>query len=121
MSQLGMVVYARFDPMRYCCWAPFDSLNRYHVRAVVAGHELDKWEFRHRYGLFQQGTDGAIQHVKDILVQVERGKDRGARAVLSMTYTTNSIHPQRWIWRFGIEDDFPLDPADTPDTFPTNE
>ena len=47
--QLGAIVYARFVPTRYFCWAPYDTQTDYVATATVMANRLSAAEFRQRY------------------------------------------------------------------------
>jgi hypothetical protein len=45
LFQVVMIVYARFVPSRYFCWAPFDIQTEYKLRVTVNGRPLKSSEF----------------------------------------------------------------------------
>ena len=97
--QIGMIVYARFVPSRYFCWAPMDSQNLFSVRVVINGRELSTDEIVSRYRQPQQGGNWqSIQHVKDKLQQYEETYGRTDNAKVEMTYTVNDGKEQFWEW-----------------------
>ena len=78
--QLGAIVYARFVPTRYFCWAPYDTQTDYVATATVNGKKLTGAEFRQRYRRPPRGFDNrAPQHVFDMLEQVEEKRPRSER------------------------------------------
>ncbi len=98
--QLGAIVYARFVPTRYFCWAPFDTQTDYAANAVVNGHALTAPEFRLRYRRPRHGFDNrSPQHVIDMLQQVEEKRAAlGDKASIVMEYRVNGKAPQIWRW-----------------------
>jgi hypothetical protein len=98
--QLGAIVYARFVPTRYFCWAPFDSQTDYTANAVVNGHPLTASEFRQRYRRPRHGFDNrSPQHVIDMLQQVEEKRAKlGEKASVVMEYRVNGKDPKTWRW-----------------------
>lgn len=98
--QLGAIVYARFVPTRYFCWAPYDTQTDYVAKAVVNGKELSAAEFRERYRRTQHGTDNrSPQHVIDMLRQVEEKRvAEGDHATIVMKYRVNGGGQQVWRW-----------------------
>src|SRR5436189_4876881 len=86
--QLGAIVYARFVPTRYFCWAPFDIQTDYVASATVNGHELSAGEFRQRYRRTKKGFDNrSPQHVIDMLRQVEEKRAAsGDKTTIEMKY-----------------------------------
>src|SRR5579863_4890734 len=78
--QLGAIIYARFVPTRYFCWAPYDIQTDYTATAIVNGHELNAREFQKRYRRPRHGFDNrSPQHVFDMLQQAE--EKRAAQAI----------------------------------------
>jgi hypothetical protein len=98
--QLGAIVYARFVPTRYFCWAPFDTQTDYTAVSTVNGHELTAAEFRKRYRRPQHGYDNrAPSHVMDMFQQVEQKRAAlGEKASIVMNYRVNGKAPQVWRW-----------------------
>src|SRR5947209_4809326 len=98
--QLGAIVYARFVPTRYFCWAPFDTQTEYAATATVNGHRLNGSEFRKRYRRPAKGFDNrSPQHVIDMLKQVEeRRSARGEKSTIVMLYRVNGKEPKEWDW-----------------------
>src|SRR5436190_15520604 len=89
--QLGAIVYARFVPTRYFCWAPFDIQTDYAATATVNGKKLTAAEFRRRYRRPPRGFDNrSPRHVIDMLEQVEQKRARlGEQAEIVMKYRVN--------------------------------
>ena len=98
--QLGAIVYARFVPTRYFCWAPYDIQTDYVATATVNGRRLTAAEFRQRYRRPQRGFDNrAPQHVFDMLEQVEQRRARlGERASVVVKYRVNGKEVREWRW-----------------------
>lgn len=98
--QIGAVVYARFVPTRYFCWAPFDTQTDYVATSIVNGHQLTDAEFRARYRRPRRGFDNrSPQHVIDMLEQVEQNRVAlGDKANVSVKYRVNGKEPRDWHW-----------------------
>jgi hypothetical protein len=98
--QLGAIVYARFVPTRYFCWAPFDTQTDYVATATVNGHELTAVEFQKRYRRTRRGFDNrSPQHVIDMLQQVEeRRAALGDQTSIIMKYRVNGKELREWRW-----------------------
>jgi len=95
--QVIMIVYARFVPARYYCWAPRDSINEYKLDVFLNGQNLNPEDIKKRYRIGQKGMDArSIQHVKDIVSQYEGTYGQHDQARILMTYTTNGGDPQQW-------------------------
>jgi hypothetical protein len=98
--QLGAIVYARFVPTRYFCWAPFDIQTDYVASATVNGHVLTGPEFQKRYRRPRRGFDNrSPQHVIDMLQQAEeKHAVQGDHTTIVMKYRVNGKEPQEWRW-----------------------
>jgi hypothetical protein len=98
--QLGAIVYARFVPTRYFCWAPYDTQTDYVATATVNGEQLTSTQFRQRYRRPQRGFDNrSPRHVIDMLEQVEKKRARlGEQATIVMKYRVNGREVQEWRW-----------------------
>jgi hypothetical protein len=99
LFQVGAIVYARFVPSRYFCWAPYDMQTEYRVRVTVDGRELTPGEIRSRYRRGARGVDNrSVQHVIDIFEQAERRYHRADPAEIVMTYVVNGHRIGEWRW-----------------------
>jgi hypothetical protein len=99
--QIGAIVYARFVPSRYFCWAPYDRRTDYVATATVNGEELTAAAFQKRYRLPTRGHDNRFpQHVIDRLEQVEQERrSLGEAVVIELTYRVNGKEPPvEWHW-----------------------
>jgi hypothetical protein len=99
LFQVAMVIYARFVPSRYFCWAPFDTQTDYRLQVNVGGRLLKPDEVRARYRRPQIGTDNrSPQHVIDIVQGYEQSYGREDRARVVMRYRVNGKQEQVWQW-----------------------
>jgi len=97
--QLAMIVYARFVPSRYFCWAPYDVQTDYWITTVVNGRRLTDSEVRARYRRPQHGTDNrSPQHVMDVLQGYEERYGRQDHALVILRYRVNGKEEQLWRW-----------------------
>lgn len=99
LFQVGMIVYARFVPSRYFCWAPFDIQTEYRLQVTISGRPLTGKEIRVRYRRPQNGTDNrSPQHVFDIIREYEQTYGRADHAQVVMRYRVNGKQEQTWQW-----------------------
>jgi hypothetical protein len=100
LFQFGAIVYARFVPTRYFCWAPFDTQTDYVASAVVNGQKLTPAEFQHRYRRPMRGFDNrSPQHVIDMFEQAEeKHATLGDKTTIVMKYRVNGKEPREWDW-----------------------
>jgi hypothetical protein len=95
--QLGAIVYARFVPTRYFCWAPFDMQTDYRLEVRVNGRKLSPAEIQQRYRRPAGGTDNrSSHHVMDIIAQAEQGYHPDDQTEVQMTYRVNGKQEQQW-------------------------
>jgi hypothetical protein len=99
--QLSAIVYARFVPSRYFCWAPCDTQTDYVIQATIDGRAVTPAEIRRRYRRPARGADDrSPQHLIDILQQVEQRLPPGQQAAVTLTYRVNGKPEQIWQWPF---------------------
>jgi hypothetical protein len=98
--QLGAIVYARFVPSRYFCWAPFDMQTTYRLDVSVNGRKLTDKEVQQRYRRGARGTDNrSTQHLIDIIEGVEQRYHPEDAVDVTMTYRVNGKEEQQWRFR----------------------
>ncbi len=99
LFQVSAIIYARFVPARYFCWAPYDSQNDYLIEAVVNDRVLSRDEIRGRYKKRAKGADNrSIQHIKDIIIGYETSYGADENAQVSLSYSVNGGEEQSWQW-----------------------
>ena len=97
LFQLVMIVYARFVPSRYFCWAPFDMQTEYRLEVTVGGRPLTPDQIRRRYRRPQTGVDNrAAQHIIDIVEGYEQRYGAADHAQVLMRYRVNGKAEQQW-------------------------
>ena len=97
--QLGMIVYARFDPGRYFTWSPHDVAWNFDLEVRTSEGVLDHAQAVERYRLRRfRRQEHAIEHIKRAVRQYEstHGKEDGAR--VRMLYDKNGRSPREWNW-----------------------
>ena len=97
--EIVMIVAARFHPMRYYCWAPYDSQNEYQIHTIIDGGALSGANVESRYRLKTPGINPrAIYQVTDIISYVERVYHEDDQAQVTVTYRTNGGPDRQWHW-----------------------
>jgi len=100
--QLAAIVYARFVPSRYFCWAPFDMQTAYTAEVRVNGRTLPPAEVLRRYRRPARGFDNrSVQHVIDIFQQTEQRYHPADRTEVTLRYRVNGHPEQTWRWATG--------------------
>ena len=97
--QLGAIVYARFVPARYFCWAPYDTQTEYWVTVKQGGRELTPAEIRERYRRGAHGFDNrSPQNTIDMFQQAEERYHAADPAQIEMRYRVNGHIDGQWRW-----------------------
>lgn len=97
--QVVMIVAARFHPMRYYCWAPYDSQNEYEIDVAIEGRTLSPAQVVSRYQLDTPGINPRmIYQVTDVISYVERVYHEDDEADVTVTYRTNGGRERQWHW-----------------------
>ncbi len=95
--QVALVVFARFHPMRYYCWAPYDAQNEYRIAVTLGGRELSADAVAKRYRIRPKGVNPrSIYEVCDVVSYVERVYRPDDAAEVIITYRTNGGKEQTW-------------------------
>jgi hypothetical protein len=98
-AQVVMIVVARFHPMRYYCWAPYDSQNEYEIHAEIGARQLTREQIEKRYRLKTPAVNPrAIYQVTDVVSYVERVYHPADDAHVTVTYRTNGGPKKQWRW-----------------------
>jgi hypothetical protein len=100
--QLGLVVWARFVPQRYFCWAPHDSQVEYTLKVAINGRELDDKGIFERYRRHQKDRDvRAAANVQKMIVQRDTTYGQNDDVTVVMEYAINGIGQAPWLWSHG--------------------
>ncbi len=71
LAQMVMVGVAWFHPMRYFCWAPYDTQYEYTIEATVDGRDLTAQQVHERYRMRTPGRNPrALSQVTDALAAI---------------------------------------------------
>lgn len=95
--QIFSIVYARFIPERFFCWAPYDIHTKYSIHVQIDGNDLTNNEIKMRYRYHSHGWEPrSIFNVISLVKQYENtyGSDEGAD--VSIYYSINGKPEQIW-------------------------
>lgn len=96
-AQLGGIVYSRFTPLRYFCWAPFDQQTQYEIAISIGGEGLTEMQIQRRYRRPREGTDNrSAHHLFDIIERAEKKFEPAGRSQVRVTYRINGGPEQEW-------------------------
>ena len=97
--QVLSIVYARFVPERFFCWAPYDERSQYRITVEVAGKQFSEKETGERYRYYPAGWEPrSIHNVISMVRQHERTYGRGENARVTIRYQTNGHGERVWTW-----------------------
>jgi hypothetical protein len=100
--QLGLVIWARFVPQRYFCWAPHDCQTEYTLHVTVNGRELNDKEIFERYRRHQKDRDvRSVANVQLWIKQRDTTYGRNDDVSVIMDYAINGIGQAPWLWSHG--------------------
>lgn len=95
--QVAGIVYARFVPTRYLCWAPYDQLTFYRIEADTGGRPLTQPAIAARYRLPPAGRENrSIHHVLNAIAQFESTYGRRDPVRTRVVYRVNGGPEQTW-------------------------
>jgi hypothetical protein len=96
-AQLGGIVYSRFTPLRYFCWAPFDQQTQYVIGVEVGGEPLSHGQIQARYRRPASGTDNrSAHHLFDIIERAESRIEPAGRGRVTVLYRINGGPEAEW-------------------------
>lgn len=97
LVQVLSIIYARFVPERFFCWAPYDIHTEYVIHVRIDDQNLSKDEISKRYRYSSKGWDPrSIYNVISLVLQYETtyGKEEGAQ--VKIIYSINGKPAEVW-------------------------
>lgn len=100
MVQVALIVYARFIPERFFCWAPYDIHTKFEVFVTIDGKVLSNEDVESRYGYKMKGWEQrSIHNVISLISQYERTYGKYDNAEVNMVYAINGHPEQKWTFK----------------------
>ncbi|MAX71353.1 MAG: hypothetical protein CMC76_09680 [Flavobacteriaceae bacterium] len=97
LLQLASIIYARFIPERFFCWAPYDEHTHYSINVTIDGQTLSKNQIKQRYHYRPEGWETrSIDNVFSIVQQYEDTYGKNDQAKVEIRYNTNGNSEQIW-------------------------
>ncbi len=97
LVQLGSVIYARFIPERFFCWAPYDEHTYYRIDVTIDGELLSFDDVKSRYHYLPEGWEPrCIDNIFSLVQQYESTYGKAEDAEVKITYTTNGKTEKIW-------------------------
>ena len=98
LLQVGSIIYARFIPERFFCWAPYDEHSHFEISVKISGNALSKYEVKQRYKYHAIGWESrAIHNVFNLIEQYEKTYGSNDKAQVTVKYSTNGHKEKIWI------------------------
>ena len=98
LLQIGSIIYARFIPERFFCWAPYDSHTKFETFVTINNRTLSFKEAENRYRYKMNGWEQrSIANVFSIIKQYEATYGKNDNAKVIVKYKTNG-HPLK-VWK----------------------
>ena len=97
LLQVGSIVYARFIPERFFCWAPYDTHVNFEVFVTIDSKTLSTEEAVARYHYKMNGWEQrSIDNIFSLISQYERTYGKSDNAQVLMTYSINGHEEKEW-------------------------
>ena len=99
LLQVAAIIYARFIPERFFCWAPYDVHTKYQVFVSIDERNLTNEEIESRYGYKMKGWEQrSIFNVISLISQYERTYGKSDNADVYMIYSINGHPEEKWTY-----------------------
>ncbi|WP_299222858.1 hypothetical protein [uncultured Psychroserpens sp.] len=100
LLQVGSIVYARYIPERFFCWAPYDSHIKFEVFTTINGKMLTPNEAYHRYRYKTNGWEQrSINNIFSLISQYESTYGKEDNATVIVKYSTNGHKELEWRYK----------------------
>ncbi|MBN4085112.1 hypothetical protein JYT89_02085 [Flavobacteriaceae bacterium AH-315-B10] len=97
LIQFLSIIYARFIPERFFCWAPYDEHTYLEVQVYLNNNALSDVEILKRYRYKAKGWEPrSIYNVFNIIEQYERTYGVYDAAEVFVKYSTNGHQEKIW-------------------------
>ncbi|MCK5443430.1 MAG: hypothetical protein KAJ23_16210 [Maribacter sp.] len=97
--QICSIVYARFIPERFFCWAPYDEETYLNTIIIVGDKSLSKKEVNNRYRYQVNGWEPrSVNNVFNIIEQYEKTYGENENAQVTVKYKTNGHKMKEWVY-----------------------
>lgn len=98
--QVGLIIYARFIPERFFCWAPYDTHVRFEVSVKINDSIYRHKELEDRYHYHMKGWEQrSIHNVLSLIEQYEKTYGKMDNAEVEMIYSINGHKEEKWTYK----------------------
>ncbi|WP_406683910.1 hypothetical protein N1F78_14630 [Seonamhaeicola sp. MEBiC1930] len=95
--QIAGIVYSRFTPLRFFCWAPYDIQTKFEATGKINGKILNSDQLKERYKYKMSGWEQrSIFNIFSLIEQYESTYGKNDKAEITIKYSING-HPEK-IW-----------------------
>lgn len=95
--QISSIVYARFVPERFFCWAPYDSHTQFETFVTINNRTLTQDEAEQRYNYKMKGWEQrSINNIFSLITQYETTYGKDEHAEVLVIYSTNGHPKKEW-------------------------
>ncbi|WP_299550914.1 hypothetical protein [Seonamhaeicola sp.] len=99
ITQVGLISYARFTPVRFFCWAPYDIHNSFEATATINNTFYDSKQLEERYNYKMKGWEQrSIYNVFLLIERYESTYGRHDDVDVKVVYSING-HPED-VWQY---------------------
>ena len=97
VCQVVAIIYARFTPARYFCWAPYDTQDRYRVFVEIDDLVLTEKQTNERYRFSSNAwQQHSIRNLLEAIEQYELSYGSDDNAEIEVRYSHNGRAEQTW-------------------------
>lgn len=97
LVQVASIIYARFIPERFFCWAPYDSQSKYEIKVTIDGKQLSEEEIKARYHYKANSwEERAIGNIFSYIKGYESTYGKNDNAKVLVKYATNGKPEETW-------------------------
>ena len=95
--QVCSIIYARFIPERFFCWAPYDIHAKYEISVSIDNKTLTEQEVKERYHYNAVGWEQrAIENIFSYIEGYETSYGKDDNAKVTIKYAKNGKPQQTW-------------------------
>lgn len=95
--QVSVIIYSRFIPERFFCWAPYDEHTYYEIIVKDNGKTLTSEEIKERYHYKPKGWEPrAIHNVFNMISQYEKTYATENDIEVVVNYSINGLKNETW-------------------------
>lgn len=100
LTQIVLIVYARYTPLRFFCWAPYDIHTKYEINAIINDSIYGPKQLESRYNYSMEGWEQrSIHNIFYIIEQYENTYGKYDSVEVKALYSINGRKEEEWIYK----------------------